>query len=326
VYYNNKNELKGLIQMYNMDNTPVEEVNLDNLTKKDEQKNIGSIAVKGIALIIGLFILGNIIGSLTNIQYENTLHTENSTTLPTANDTTLPLTTEPSTTETTTRASTTETTTAPTTTQVPTTKDTVHDTKDEIVELFNDSINKVKPEAKKVIRNYEDRRYDEELSDYPRVLNLVGRRLINSWLVKHDVPVEYDDKELIKENFPVKGEAWSSKLTPYDVTEAICNDKDGNYEIQLKLMYCRDPEKYTGVCSVMEEVNLEIVQELVDIVKTCSTEYYDCEIICTIDKETGNLTYIKYIQPMVLEMTTENLTELHAIFAMTFESEYIIEY
>lgn len=311
--------------MYNMDNNPIEEVNIDNTPKNDGQKNISSVAIKGIALIIGLFILGNIIGSLTNVQYENTLHTESSTTLPTVSDTTLPTTTEPSTTETTTEI-TTETTAAPTTTEAPTTQDVTPDTEKEIVELFNKAANNVKVNAKKVIRNYEDRHEDEDVSDYPRVLRLAGMRVMNSWLVKYDIPVEYTDKEIIQANFPVKGETWSSKLTAEDVGEAICTEKDGNYEIQLKLVYCKDPEKYTGVCSVMEEVNLEIVQELVDIVKTCSTEYYDCEIICTIDKENGNLTYIKYIQPMVLTMTTQRLTQMEAVFGMTFESEYVIEY
>lgn len=312
--------------MYNMDNTPIEEVNLDNQQKKDEQKNIFPIAVKGIALIIGLFVLGNVIGSLSNVQYMNTLQTQGNQTSPTVSETTLPSTTAPSTTETTTEPTTAEPTTAPTTTQVPTTQDTVPDTKKEIVELFNSSINKVKPNAKKVIRNYEDRRHDEHLSDYPRVLNLASRRVMNSWLVKYDIPVEYTEKDLIQANFPVKGEAWSSKLTASDVAEATCNEKDGNYEIHLELLYCKDPEKYTGVCAVMEEVNLEKVQELVDIVKTCSVEYYDCEIICTIDKDSGNLTYIKYIQPMALTMTTKRLTEMNAIFAMTFESEYSVEY
>lgn len=312
--------------MYNMDNNPIEEVNFDSSIKKQEQKNIFPVAVKGIALIIGLFILGNVIGSLTNIQYENTLNTESSATMPTEDDITLPLTTEQTTTETTTEVTTTETTTAPTTTQPPTTEDVTPDTKAEIIELFNSSINKVKPTATKVIRNYEDRRYDEEHSDYPRVLNLVGGTLMDSWLVRHDVPMEYTEKDIIEANFPVKGESWSSRLTADDVGEAICKEKDGNYEIQLKLLYCKDPEKYTGPCAVMEEVNLEIVQELVPIVKSCSVEYYDCEIICTIDKESGNLTYIRYVQPMVLTMVTERLTRLDAIFAMTFESEYVIEY
>ncbi len=312
--------------MNNMDNNPIEEVNLDETLKKDEQKNILPIAVKGIALIIGLFVLGNVIGSLSNVQYMNTIQTQDNQTSPTVSETTLPITTLPSTTLTTTEPTTTETTTALTTTQVPTTEDTVPDTKKEIVELFNSSINNVKPNAKKVIRNYEDRRYDEELSDYPRILNLAGGTLIDSWLVRHDVPIEYEEKELITANFPVKGEAWSSKLTAEDVGEASCNEKDGSYEIKLQLLYCKDPEKNKGVCSVMEEVNLEKVQQIADIVKSCSTEYYDCEIVCTIDKESGNLTYIKYTQPMMLTMTAGRFTDLNALFAMTFESEYVIEY
>ncbi len=311
--------------MDNFENFTTEEVNGDDIQKMQEQKSVFSAVIKGIALIIGLFILGNIIGSLTNIQYENTLNTQEQLTVSTA-DTTLPSTTETTTTEQITELTTKETTTAPTTTEEPTTEDSTPDTKAEIVELFNKSINEVKPQAKKVIRNYEDRRYDEDLSDYPRILNLVGGSLIDSWLVRQDTPVEYTEKELIEANFPVKGESWSSRLTADDVAEAVCDEKNGNYEITLKLMYCIDPQKNTKVCSVMEEVNLEKVQALVDIVRTCSVEYYDCEIVCTIDKETGNLTYIKYSQPMMLTMTTKRITEMKALFAMTFESEYVIEY
>lgn len=298
---------------------------MDNTPQKKEQKDIFLTTIKAIAFIIGLFMLGNIIGSLSNVTYVNTLQSETSTTLPAASDTTVPLTTEQTTTETTTQSDTTRPTKAPVT-DTTTQKDVNPDSKEEIVELFNNSINKVKPNATKVIRNYEDKRYDEDLSDYPRVLNLVGGNLIESWLVRHDVPVEYTEREIIQANFPVKGETWSSRLTADDIAEAVCTEKDGKYEIQLKLLYAKDPEKYTGPCAVMEEVNLEIVQELVDIVKTCSVEYYDCEVICTIDKASGNLTYVKYTQPMVLTMTTQRLTRMDAIFAMTFESEYVIEY
>ena len=298
---------------------------MDNTPQKKEQKDIVLIAIKAIAFIIGLFVLGNIIGSLTNVEYVNTMQSEISMTLPDISDTTLPLATEPSTTETTTQSDTTQTTKTPVT-ETTTKKDVNPDSKEEIVELFNNSINKVKPNATKVIRNYEDRRHDESLSDYPRVLNLVGGNLIESWLVRHDVPVEYTEKEIIQANFPVKGETWSSKLTADDIADATCTEKDGKYEIQLKLLYAKDPEKYTGPCAVMEEVNLEVVQELVDIVKTCSVEYYDCEIVCTIDKASGNLTYVKYTQPMVLTMTTQRLTQMNSIFAMTFECEYVVEY
>ena len=135
--------------------------------------------------------------------------------------------TAPSTTELTTQATTTEPTTVVTTTAVTTTKDTTIDSKEEIVSLFNDSANKVKKNAKKVIRNYENIRHDERDSDYPVALRLAYRSLINSWMVDHDTPIEYAQSDLIKENFPVKGKDWSSRLQASDVDAAEITEKDG---------------------------------------------------------------------------------------------------
>ena len=76
----------------------------------------------------------------------------------------------------------------------------------------------------------------------------------------------------------------------------------------------------------MEEVNLAKVRQLVDYITKCETEYYDCKIECIIEKDTGNLTYIKYTQPMVLNLTTELIRVLDGTFAMTIESEFEISY
>lgn len=296
------------------------------------EKSVLNIAIKGIALVIGLFIIGYLGGALKNIQRIDTFQTQNNNTQ--LSDTTLSIpdptadTTEPvSTTLTTTAESTTkETTTKPTTTKPTTTEDIVIDTKEEIVELFNVGANNVKKNAKKVTRLYENRRHDEELSDYPLVWNTVGGTLIDSWLVNHDTPIEYDEKELIIANFPVKGETWSSKLLPEDVAHATCREIEGYYEIEIYLDYCIDPEENRGPLAVMEEVNTEIVQEFVDIVTDCSVEYYDCIIRCSIEKETGNLVHIKYSEPMALTITTKRFTTLTGLFCMTFESEYDIMY
>lgn len=297
---------------------------MDNQNTPTQEKSILSIAVKGIALIVGLFILGNVIGSLTNIKRVDNFSTQNNLTAITEDTATTELTTlPPETTETTTTA---PTTTKPTTTKPTTTEDVTPDTKEEIVTLFNDSANRIKTHSVKVIRNYEDRRYDEELSDYPIILNTVGRPLINSWLVKNDVPVEYTEKEIINANVPVKGKPWVSKLTADDIAEAKCTEKDGRYEIELQLLYYQNPAENKGPCAAMEEVNLEVVQQLAPIVKECSVEYYDCVIRATVDKESGNMVYIHYLQPMILEMVAGRFTDQHAIFAMTFESEYVIEY
>ena len=72
---------------------------MDNNSQQKENSAL-STAIKGIALIIGLFVLGNVIGSLTNVHRINTVETVNNQT--TTESTTLPSTTQPSTTETTT--------------------------------------------------------------------------------------------------------------------------------------------------------------------------------------------------------------------------------
>ncbi len=295
---------------------------MDNQNKQSQENSILGLAIKGIALVVGLFFLGNVIGSLTNIKRVGNFETQNN--LTTTVTTTAPSTTAPTqTTETTTTA---PSTTKSTTTAAPTTEDVTPDTKEEIINLFNQSANRIKTNSTKVIRNYEDRRYIDELSDYPLILRTVGNPLIDSWLVRNDIPVEYTEDEIIKANVPVKGKTWVSKLTADDIAKAICTEKDDRYEIELQLLYCQNPPKNEGACAAMEEVNLEIVQELAPIVKECSVEYYDCVINATIEKDSGNMVYIHYLQPMMLEMVAGRFTDQHAIFAMTFESEYVIEY
>lgn len=308
--------------MDNMENQNIEEVT----SETEPQKSIFSMAIKGIALVVGLFFLGNLIGSLTNIRRVDNFQTQYNTTSSTTatSAATTEITTEPATESTT--ETTTETTTKETTTLPATTEDVTPDTKEEIVALFNKSANKIKKNAKKITRNYDDKRKDEDLCDYPAVINLVATPLVNSYLIKNDIPVEYTEEDIIKANYPVKGKNWVSKLKADDVASAKCIEKNGNYEIELKLLYCKDPKKDSGVCSVMDAVTLEIIQEYADVVKSCSVEYYDCEIRCTIDKDSGNMIYSKYTQPMAISFTTQALTERHGIFAMTFESEYLIEY
>lgn len=296
---------------------------MDNNNSQQKETSTLSTALKGIALILGMFILGNIIGSLTNIKRVDNFATVNNQTTVTESVivTTLPSTTEPSTIQTTTQVTTTEPTTAVATTE------NVVDRKAEIVSLFNESANKVKKSAKKVTRNYENLSFDENKSDIPVPLYIAGRSLINSWLVNHDTPIEYVQKNnLIKANFPVKGKDWSSKLTANDVAEATLTEKDGKYHIVIELEGCKDPAPNTGVCAVMEEVNTEKVRELADIVRTCETEYYDCRIECVVEKSTGNMVYVKYTEPMRLNLTAGRVTEMSAVFAMTIESEFEIAY
>ena len=297
----------------------------------DNNSNTLATAGKFIALIIGLFMLGNIIGSLTNITKINTLETvtpqgTTQTTTVATQPSTEQTTTAVTTTETTTQITTTQPTTVVTTTAVTTTANTVADSKKEIVELFNSSANKVKTKAKKVTRNYENLTHDERNSDYPVALKLAYNSLINSWIVHHDTPIVYTEKDIIIANFPVKGKDWSSKLKADYVDNATITEKDGKYHIVIDLADCVNPAENEGVCSVMEEVNLAKVQELVPIVKKCDTKYHDCKIECIIEKASGNMIYAKYTQPMTLALVAGRIRDMDATFAMTIESEFEIAY
>ena len=296
----------------------------------NNSNSIFATAGKIVAFILGLFILGNVVGLLTNINQVNTIQTVNiQTTESTAvnTETSTVVTTTETTTETTTGTTTEATTTTePTTTAVTTTEDTTPDSKQEIVDIFNKSANNVKKNARVVTRNYENLIYDRGKTDYPAILLAVARPLINSWLVNHDTPIEYTERDIIAANFPVKGKDWSSKLTAKDVEDATITEKDGKYYIVIDLKDCKDPAENTGVCSVMEEVNLAKVRELADIVSACETEYYDCKIECAIEKDTGNMVYVKYTQPMILNLTAGRVRDMDATFAMSIESEFEIAY
>ena len=144
----------------------------------NNSNSVFATAGKIVAFIIGLFILGNVVGLLSNIKHVNNIQTVN---IQTTESTTIY--TEPSTSETTTETTTAESTTAPTTTApttiaVTTTEDIIPDSKEEIVAIFNKSANNVKKNAKVVTRNYENLIYDRAKSDYPAVLLAVARPLI----------------------------------------------------------------------------------------------------------------------------------------------------
>ena len=75
------------------------------MDNQNQEKSTLSIAVKGIALIVGLFILGNVIGSLTNIKRVGNFETQSNITTTAENITTTESTTlPPETTESTTKA------------------------------------------------------------------------------------------------------------------------------------------------------------------------------------------------------------------------------
>lgn len=292
--------------------------------------------MQGIAIalvVILLFASGNLLGSLTNIKQNTGVEAgetvDTSTTAPTTAPTTQP-TTQPTTAPTTTAAPSGDTTTtAPsgdtTTTAAPSTG--APQTKAEIVAYFNESANKIKTDAIKVVRNYEDLRHDTDKLQLPSALQSIGEGLISSFLKKNETPVEYASNADIIASYPVPGETYVSKLTEAEIAEATCTDNGTEYEITLKLVTQVDPAPGTGVASAIEIIKTDDVMDAAGfVVQSFSAEYYDSIIKCKVDKATGHMTWANYTTPIVLKVVAKLFGTLNAQVGMTFEKDFTITY
>lgn len=192
-----------------------------------------------------------------------------------------------------------------------------------IISLFNESANKIKTNATKVVRNYEDLRHDEQYLEMPGLLKSVGSGLISKFLKRNDTPVEYASNADIIANYPVKGQNYVSQATEADIVDATCTDDGTNYNITLKFAECTDPQG-TGCATAF---NIITSQEIADgsggIVSESSVRYYDATITCKIDKATGNMVSATYVLPMVLKVKAMGI---NAAVGMTFEHDYTITY
>lgn len=289
---------------------------------------------QGIAIalvVILLFSTGHVLGSLTNVSTKNadddvvaestTTPTTQPTTAPTTQPTTAPTTAAPSGDTTTTAAPSGDTTT----TAAP--SNGAPQTKAEIIAYFNESANKVKTDATKVVRNYEDLRHNEEKLVVPSALQSVGSNLISTFLKKNETPVEYATNADIIASYPVAGETWASKLTEADVAEATCTDNGNEYEIMIKLNTTTDPAVGTGAAAAFSTIRTEDVMDAAGfVVQSFSAEYYDCVVKCKIDKATGRTTWANYTLPILLRVEAKLMVTLNAEVGMTFEHDYTITY
>ena len=200
---------------------------MENTPNKESSALFQGILIA--VVVIALFFSGNLLGKLgadpaadkeEDTQVEDVVaSTSESTTVPTTAPTT-----QPTTQATPDVSEDANQTTAPS-------NDTASSgemSKAEIIALFNESANKVKTEATKVVKNYEYKRMLEEHLDVPSALNGMMDTLMGS-VMKDDLePQEYTG-EMIIEKYPVPRETWSSKLTEADVVEATCVDNGTEY-------------------------------------------------------------------------------------------------
>lgn len=197
---------------------------------------------------------------------------------------------------------------------------------EEIVSYFNTSVNKIKPTAKKVVKNYEKRTFHEDKTDIPDAIESVAEGMVSSMMGDDTEPIVFATKEEIEANFIVPEQSYSSKLESSWVKRASCKDNGKEYVVSISLKDHKNPTAGNGVGAVCDVIETHEVANKVSFVEEFSTLYYNCEIVATIDKATGNVVHINYKTPLLLNMTVNLLGTHSGVIAFTFEKDYTITY
>lgn len=207
-----------------------------------------------------------------------------------------------------------------------TTEDAAPSTVEEIVAYFNTSVNKIKPSAKKVVKNYEKRIVNEDKLVLPKALESVAPGMISTFMKDDTEPIIYETREDITNEFIVPGQPYSSRLEAEWVKSATCKDNGNQYIIHIKLKNHKNPTSGNGVGAVCDVIEAHEVEEKASFIKKFDTEYCNCEVIATVDKASGNIVHIRYIVPVVLEITVDMFGTHDAAAGLTFEKDYSITY
>ena len=197
----------------------------------------------------------------------------------------------------------------------------VPQTKEEIVEYFNTAINKVKPNAKKVVKNYEKRTVNEDKTQIPGALDSFAKVMGDD-----TEPMVWATREEIMSQFIVPEQSYSSKLKADWVTSAVCEDKGNTYEITLRLKDHKNPTAGIGVGAVCDVIETYEIAEKASFVEEFSTQYYNCVVKVTVDKATGNVIHANYTTPLVMIMTVNLFGHHSGNMGFTFEKDYTITY
>ena len=199
----------------------------------------------------------------------------------------------------------------------------VMDTTEEIVAYFNKNANRVKTEATKVVKNYEDREVGE--IDAPTALMWVTKVVDIEKIMADDTePMEFATREEIVENFQVPKQSYVSCVTVNDVESASCKEEGNYYIITIKVKDQKNPVVGKGTGAMFDVVEAEEVEAKAEgIVDDFTTEYYDCVVVAKFEKSTNRMVHANYMTPMKLNVT---IGKSNASMEMSFEKDYTITY
>ena len=199
----------------------------------------------------------------------------------------------------------------------------VMDTTEEILTYFNTNANRVKTEAKKVVKNYEDREVGE-IDAPPALMYLTKIIDIEKIMADDTEPMEFATREEIVENFQVPKQSYVSCATVNDVELASCKEEGNYYIITIKLKDQKNPVVGKGIGAMFDVVEAEEVEAKAEgIVDDFTTEYYDCVVVAKFEKSTNRMVHANYMTPMKLNVV---IGKSEASMEMSFEKDYTITY
>lgn len=196
----------------------------------------------------------------------------------------------------------------------------------EIVELFNKSANRIKPEASKVVKNYEKRIVDKENLVVPGALKATAEGLMDTFMKDDTEPIVYESREDITNEYIVPNQSYVSRLTADSVAEATCTDKGDTYEIFIRLKNEKNPVSGEGVGAVCDVIEAYEVSDKVSFIEQFTTDYRNCRVKVIIDKATGRVTHSWYSTSLILNVTVDLFGTHNATVGLTFEKDYTITY
>ena len=203
---------------------------------------------------------------------------------------------------------------------------------EEIVKLYNDSVNRVKGEASSITRNY---RHMESLPEYlelPSAIQSIGSAAMDQFVKGTDEPQSWSSPDDIKTIFPVSGEDYSSHLTADMVKNASCTEDNGAYKVSIELQNdaITSPQKGEGYAGVFNTVTASTFSEInipTVTFQTVDVNGINGAIECTIDKNSGRVTEITFKNTDVLHLGVKvAISNMNVQFALAVEDNYTIAY
>lgn len=202
---------------------------------------------------------------------------------------------------------------------------------EQIVELYNSSVNRVKPEATTIVRNYQKLESLPEYLELPSAVQGIGSAAIKQFVKGSDEPQTWTTKEDFELGFPVSGTDYSSHMTPDMVESATCTDTGSAYQLEIKLYDDKitSPEKGTGYAGVFNTVTADSITSVsIPGVTFNSVDVngINGSISCTIDKASKHVTDITFRNTDVLAIDAKVIVGVQAKIALANELNFTISY